>query len=344
MKVGVVGTGRIGAWHARTLCGLLPADSLLIYDTDEYVALRVATELSVQACSSVEELVATADAIVVATPTSARMSVVPMAIDKGIPQFCEKPLGATVEEARRLADLAFDRSVPIQVGFQRRFDPEYRMLRQLVASGAIGRVLLIRGTAFDHAPPPAGFEQDGGSIFTDLLIHDADAVRWLTGEEVLAVRADCREVPGEPGEAAVSVATVLLELSGGGCAVLTGSRLDPRGYDHRMEVLGTRDSVTVGLTARTPLRILQASRSCGTRSEIGHLADGEGFSGFIDRFATAYREEMHAFLEMVATGSPSLCGPHDAVLAQQIVTAAEKSARTASRVPLPSVEHAVTQA
>ena len=345
MKVGVTGVGRIGSVHARNLATMLPAGSLLIHDTDPAVAHQVAADVNGSVRPSAAALVEDADAVVVATPATDRFGVLVAAMTEGKPVFCEKPLAAGLDEAREVAETARRTGARVQVGFQRRFDPDYRRLHQLVGSGAAGQVLMIRGTAFDHQPPDETYQRTSGDIFTDCLIHDIDAARWIAHDEVVAVQADAREMHDQrTGGHEIGMGTVVLTFSGGAVAVLTASRLNPLGYDHRMEVLGTRLSIAAGLNAMTPLRALQATRLPGTRlNTTDRSTQMPVFAGFTERFAAAYRAEMRAFLDMATDGGPSPCGPDDAVRAQEIAAAATAATRAGVRTPVtPSRDGALT--
>jgi myo-inositol 2-dehydrogenase/D-chiro-inositol 1-dehydrogenase len=324
MRVGVAGVGRIGSVHARNLAAVLPEDSLFLYDVDPASARRAAADAGGVTCPSPEALVDSVDALVIATPATERSSVLAAAMAKGIPVFCEKPLAATVAEARAIAEAARETGTRVQVGFQRRFDPDYRALHQLVGSGAAGQVLMIRGTAFDRQPPSAGYQLTSGDIFTDCLIHDIDAARWIAHDEVVEVQGDAREVGALPGGGpGIGIGTVVLTFANGGVAVLTASRLNPHTYDHRMEVLGTRNSAVAG-----PGPVLSPQAA-------GQPGSAPTFTGFEDRFAAAYRAEMHAFLAMAGSDEPSLCDPCEALRAQEIAAAAAAAARAGTRMPVP---------
>ncbi|MEU3059732.1 Gfo/Idh/MocA family oxidoreductase [Streptomyces subrutilus] len=329
MKVGIVGAGRMGRLHASTLAALDEPPALLFHDVDRGAAERLAGSPGTgpggagRARHTLDEVLAGADAVVVATPAAGRREVLSAVCGAGLPVFCEKPLAAGVQEARELAaDLAGAR---LHVGFQRRCDPEYRRLREEIASGRLGRILLVRCTAFDREPPAGAYELTSGDIFADCLVHDMDAVHWLTGQPTVAVQADGATLLG--GGGGYDVATAVLTLADGARAVLSASRLDPEGYDHRVEVLGTRGSLAVGLGERTPLRRVGPA---GGAAAVGPGPQAP-YLDFTDRFAEAYRQEMRAFLRMVTHGEPSPCTVQDALLAQEVAAAAGRSARTGTR-------------
>ncbi|MFI7139206.1 Gfo/Idh/MocA family oxidoreductase [Streptomyces massasporeus] len=329
MRVGIVGAGRMGQLHARTLLKLPDPPAVVVHDVDPDGAHRLARALAEETGARVTvrrtlaEVVAGVDALVVATPATQRRAPLLAAARAGVPVFCEKPLTADVAEARELVGaLAHAR---VHVGFQRRCDPAYRALRERIVSGRLGRLLLVRCTAFDHEPPAGAYERTAGDIFTDCLIHDIDAVHWLTGQPTVAVQADGARLLGGAG---YDVATAALTLADGARVLLTASRLDPHGYDHRVEVLGTEGSYAVGLDARTPLRLL------GQDGTGRPPAPGPPYQDFTDRFATAYRQEIHDFIGMVTRGAPSPCTAEEALRAQEVAAAAGRAAATGTRVVL----------
>jgi myo-inositol 2-dehydrogenase/D-chiro-inositol 1-dehydrogenase len=317
----------MGGWHARNLAVFAAGGRLLVHDNRPTAAQRLAQAVDGVACPSLGALIGNVDAVVIATPASERIEAFEAAVDAGLPIFCEKPLAASAAQARRLADAAaLAGNARIQIGFQRRCDPGFRAARARIDAGEMGRLLFVRGTAFDHLPPREEYTRSSGDIFADCLIHDIDAVHWLTGLPTASVQADEALLAGERPDERYAVATVVLALSDGTRAVLTASRMNPYGYDHRMELLGTRDSVAVGLEERTPLR---SALTAGIRT-----AEVPVFSDFTERFATAYAEEMRAFLRMVAEDGPSVCTPEEAVAAQEVAEAAALSARSGTRVAL----------
>ncbi|PZT75475.1 Gfo/Idh/MocA family oxidoreductase [Streptomyces sp. AC1-42W] len=335
MRIGIIGAGRMGAWHARNLASFDDGHTLLVHDARYEAAESLAKAVDGTAHHRADELLEAVDAVVVAVPAAMRTAAFPRAVEAGLPVFCEKPLAHTAEAARALAAVAAAAgNHRVQVGFQRRCDPGHRAVRERLGRGDLGRLLMIRCTAFDHEPPPAGYDTSSGGIFADCLIHDIDAVHWLTGQRTVSVLADEARVGGEPSAGGgpcgggVAVATALLTLADGTRAVLTASRFNPYGYDHRAELLGTRDSLTIGLDERTPLR---SPFTSGTGTPV-HPA----YTGFTDRFARAYQEEMRAFVRLARGEEPSVCPPAEAVLAQEVADAAARSAATGALVTLPA--------
>jgi myo-inositol 2-dehydrogenase / D-chiro-inositol 1-dehydrogenase len=315
--VGVVGLGRIGTHHAQTLLGL-EGVSVRVTDADPERSRRVAAELGVATADTPEELVEEVDALVIATSTPSHAPLVELAAASAVAAFCEKPVAldlATLDRVREAVDRA---GIVVQVGFQRRFDAGYETARAAVAAGAVGKILVMRAATHDPIPPPAEYIAASGGIFCDLHIHDFDAVRFVSGEEVTEVYADGAglDAPWVDELEDVDVAAAVLHLSGGGLVIVSGTRRDPLGYDVRLEVFGTGDSIAVGQDDRTPLR--SAEPGAGS-------APAAAYRDFWDRFEPAYRKELAAFVETVRTGAPSPCSLEEARAALAVALAAERS-------------------
>lgn len=319
LRVGVVGLGRIGAFHARTLVQLDTVSSVTLVDADLARARSLAEELGAQVLATPEEMIATGlDALFVATSTPSHVTLLELAASARLPTFCEKPVALDLATLDRVLEAVDRAGILVQIGFQRRFDAGYRAAHDAVATGGLGTLLVLRAATHDPAPPAADYIATSGGIFRDLHIHDFDAIRFVTGEDVVEVFATgaVRETAyfAEHGDVDVAVAT--LRLSGGSLAVVSGTRRNPLGYDVRLEVLGTGDSIAVGIDARSPIRSV----------EPGTLASQtSGHANFLERFALAYRDEVATFVETVRCGGSSRCTLREARAALRIALAADRS-------------------
>jgi myo-inositol 2-dehydrogenase/D-chiro-inositol 1-dehydrogenase len=336
LRVGVIGVGRIGAFHAGTLIGLDGVRDVTLCDADESRARSLAARLGVGAVATAEELVASGvDALVIAASTPSHAPLLRLASQAGLPAFCEKPIGLDLETVAEIADEVEQAGTLVQVGFQRRFDAGYRAAAEAVGAGTLGTLLVVRLATHDPSPPPEAYIASSGGIFRDLHIHDFDAVRFVTGQEVVEVYADgvVQETAwfGDHGD--VDVAVAVLRLSGGTLAVLTGTRHDPLGYDVRLEAFGTKDSIAVGLDTRTPLRSVERGVTA---------SPGAGYRDFMDRFEPAYRTELERFVATVRNGGSTACSLDEARAAMQIAIAADRS--RAGRRPVAIDEIARTSA
>ena|SRR5436190_15727810 len=317
LRIGVVGVGRIGALHAATLSRLAGV-ALVLTDADPRRAGEVAGPLGAATAASPEALLeAGVDAVVIATSTQRHIPLLRLAVSAGVPAFCEKPVALELAALAEVSDVVAAAGITVQVGFQRRFDPGYRAARGAVVSGELGHVLLVRAATHDPAPPAEAYIATSGGIFRDLNIHDFDAIRYVTGEEIVEVYADgaVREADWFARYADVDVAVVALRLSAGGLGIVSGARHDPLGYDVRLELFGTADSVVVGVDSRSPIRSI----------EPGAQKAGIGYRNFVERFERAYREELTVFVETVRFGGESACSLEDAQAALSVALAADRS-------------------
>jgi myo-inositol 2-dehydrogenase / D-chiro-inositol 1-dehydrogenase len=319
LHIGLVGVGRIGTMHARTLSLRKDVARLTIADADVGRARVVAEELGARAAATPQELVAAGvDALVIATATAGHAPLLRLAAQAHVPAFCEKPVALDLPTLDSVIDDVGRSGILVQVGFQRRFDAGYRAAREAVASGAVGSILTVRAATHDPAPPAREYIAASGGMFRDLSIHDFDAIRFVTGREVAEVYADGGAIATQWFEdyGDLDTAVAILRLSGGAFGILSGTRHDPLGYDVRLEVFGTNDSIGVGLDARTPIHSVEP----GVRPTAHH-----GYAGFIERFEGAYRAELAAFVAAVLEGRPSPCRLEDARAALAIAVAAERS-------------------
>jgi myo-inositol 2-dehydrogenase / D-chiro-inositol 1-dehydrogenase len=319
LEVGVVGLGRIGTHHVKTLLGL-GGVRVTVTDADRHRARQVSDELSVRAVATPEELVeAGVDALVIATSTPSHAPLLELAAASAVAAFCEKPVALDLATMDAVRGKVAGAGITVQVGFQRRFDAGYAAAREAVASGSVGRILVMRAATHDPVSPPAEYIAGSGGIFADLHIHDFDAIRFVSGEEIVEVYADGAglDAPwiGELDD--VDVAAAVLHLSRGGVVILSGTRRDPLGYDVRLEIFGTDDSIAVGLDERSPIRSVEA----GTLTPLRPHRD------FWDRFGPAYRAELAAFVETVRTNGSSSCPLDEARAALAAALAAEESRR-----------------
>ena len=320
LRIGVVGVGRIGAFHARTLLGLDDVASVTVADADPGRAERVAAELGPQAraAASPEAVFAAGvDAVVVAASTPAHAPMLRLAAAAGIPAFCEKPVALDLDALDEVLEDVERAGILVQVGFQRRFDAGYRAAREAVAAGDLGTLLVVRAATHDPAPPTEAYVAASGGIFRDLHIHDFDAVRYVTGQEIVEVYADgaVRETPWFESHHDVDTAVAVMRLGGGALGILSGTRHDPLGYDVRLELFGASDSIAVGYDARSPIRSV----------EPGAPEPGTGYRGFLERFELAYRAELATFVEAVQAQTESACTLAEARAALACSLAADRS-------------------
>ncbi|MDI5972195.1 Gfo/Idh/MocA family oxidoreductase [Streptomyces sp. SL13] len=330
MRIGLIGTGRIGAFHAETLAGLPAVTGVVVHDADERSARAVGDRIGATRAADLDGLLGSGvDGVVIAAPTFAHAELILAAARAGLPVFCEKPVAGTLQETDAVLAALDGTGVPLHIGFQRRFDAGYLAVREAVADGRLGWTHTLRACTSDPAPPHAGYIPGSGGIFRDCSVHDYDIVRWVTGREVVEVYATGANRGEEFFAAAGDVDTgvTLLTLDDGTLATCTATRYNGAGYDVRLEVCGSRGTLVAGLTDHSPL----------TSAEGAAWPAGTPHPGFMERFLDAYRAELSAFTEVVAGTRPSPCTGRDARAALAVADAATRSRAEGRPVRLATV-------
>jgi myo-inositol 2-dehydrogenase/D-chiro-inositol 1-dehydrogenase len=331
--VALIGSGRMGAFHAETVALRLPQARLAaVSDPAPGAAERLAGALGADsAYTDVTGLWEdpAVDAVVIAAPARSHADLVVAAAAAGKHVFCEKPMAVTLVDADRAIDAARAAGVVLQVGFNRRFAADWRGARALLDAGTLGTPRLLRSLTRD----PGGFDPSRvmpDTIFLETLIHDFDTVRFLNpaaeAVEVHAV-ADALVEPGWRDRGLLDTAVVTIRFDNGAMAVAEACFEAAYGYDVRGEVLGSGGMATMGDGRRTGLAFSGAA---------GRLV--ETVRGDQELFSEAYTAEMAAFVEAVRTGSPAPVTGEDARAALGIALAAAKSVRTGRPVRIDEVE------
>ncbi|WP_081706560.1 Gfo/Idh/MocA family oxidoreductase [Nocardia sp. CNY236] len=331
MQVLLVGVGRLGAFHAATLHAHPAVDELIVAGAGAARAAAVAAELGsgVWAAGAIDEAFdSEIDAVVIASATASHAELVARAIRARLPVFCEKPLALDLAETVAVLDQVEDAGTILQMGFQRRFDPGYLAAREAVRNGRIGRLHTIRTATTDRAPPSAEYVALSGGLYRDALIHDFDAIRWITGSEIVEVYAmgsnGGADYFAEAGD--VDTAVAVATCDDGTLAAVTATRYNGAGHDVRMELAGSRDQIGVGLDARTPI----------TSVEPGVPGPPDPWQGFLQRFEVSYKAEIDAFLRVVAGEIGNPCDGREALTALLVSEACEVS--RAQRRPVEPAE------
>ncbi|WP_141717761.1 Gfo/Idh/MocA family protein [Nocardia altamirensis] len=319
VTLGLAGTGRIGTAHAETLKNLPNVANVIVADADAERARTTATKLEVEFAPDLDALFAAdLDGIIIATATDSHPELIIRAVDAGLPVFCEKPVAADIDGTLAVLDHIQSSSVPVQIGFQRRFDAGYRAARAAVASGSLGWLHTLRATTLDPAPPPAEYIPRSGGIFRDCGVHDFDIIRWVTGREVVEVYT----TGANRGErffvdaGDVDTAAVSLRLDDNTLATVSLTRYNGSGYDVRLEALGSKANAIVGLDDRSPLTSVEPDYP---------TSPYPAYPGFMDRFRNAYTEELVAFVSVVTGTLENPCSPADALEAFYVAEACELS-------------------
>lgn len=312
MRVGLIGAGRIGVFHAQTLAAHSEVSEVIVSDPILERAQAVAADIAGKVAPDAEAMIGDIDAMVVAAATDVHAPMMHLAADAGIPVFCEKPIAGSLAATDEVVDHVNDAGIPAQIGFQRRFDAGYRQAKALVDDGTLGHLYSLRTTTHDYEPPPPGYVDSG--IYVDTQIHDFDIVRFVTGQEAVEVYATGFTTTADAfgDDRPIDTGVVIMTMSEGTQALMSGIRHSPLGHDVRMELFGVGDSVSVGLHPTLPLRSM----------EPGGVAISEPTpKTFLDRFGPAYRAELEVFMNVAQGRAQSPCTPEDAREALRIAIA-----------------------
>lgn len=332
MRILVLGAGRMGAIRAEDLVADSRVDEVLVANRTESRAADLAARLGAVHLPWPDALASGADATVVAVGTDAHVDLLDEVLQQGRPVLCEKPIALTLAGTQHAIDLAERHGTALQIGFQRRFDPAISEVHDRIRDGRVGVLYSMTMTAHDHTPSPREFIAGSGGIFRDMHVHDLDLVRWLAGTEIetvyatKAVRAQHQYAEFDDAD----VSTILAVTENGVQVVITGTRHDALGQDVRLEVHGSLDSVSAGLNSRTPLHALEGDLAIGT----------DPYTGFVDRFRDAFREETAAFVSLSLGDAPNACPPDSALESLRIAIACEESVARGGPVRVADIDAA----
>lgn len=321
----VIGAGRIGQIHAGNIARHPDADVRYVIDVNPEAAHRLAGRCGGNV-SDVSTALADPDVrgVVIASSTDTHLALIEAAATNGKPVFCEKPLDLDTARAERCRDIAAAAGVALFVGFNRRYDPSFQRIRDGIAQGAIGRVEMVTVTSRDPSPPPADYLARSGGLFRDMMIHDFDIIRWLTGSEARSVFATgaaliSRDVALQ-GD--VDTAAVIVEMDNHAYCQITNSRRCDYGYDQRIEAFGASG-------------MLRAANATETRVEFanaGGFLTEPALPFFLERYEAAYRREIDDFIRALQGKSHALAGANDGVRALKLADAAEASRSSGAAV------------
>ena len=269
------------------------------------------------------------DAILIGSPSAEHAPQMIECAEAGKHIFCEKPIALDPEIIRNALAEVDKSGVKLQVGFNRRFDPNFAAVQQQVASGALGAPHIIRITSRDPAPPPAEYVAGSGGMFLDMTIHDFDMARFLSGSEVSEVHAyGTVLVDPEIGIAGdIDTAVISLKFANGALGIIENSRKAVYGYDQRVEVFGAKGTAMADNNTPTSMIVL---------NESGTIRDKPLYF-FLERYKTAFVSEMQAFVDAIREEKPTLVSGKDGLVPVLIAMAAKESLKTGKPVQVVSV-------
>jgi len=321
LKVGIIGAGRIGSLHAKSITYNVPSAKVIgITDVNKKGLKELADTLGIDKIyEDYKEMLADKDidAVLICSSTDTHADIAVEAANAGKHIFCEKPVDLTPEKVRAVIEAVEKAGVKLQVGFNRRFDHNFANVKKMAAEGKIGDVHIVKLTSRDPAPPPAEYSAVSGGMFLDMTIHDFDMARFLAGSEVTEVYANatCLVDPaiGEAGD--VDTAVISLKFENGAVGVIDNSRRAAYGYDQRVEVFGSKGAAVAANDTETTVVFM---------GEEGVVGDKPLYF-FLERYMQSFRDEMLQFVDAVNNGTPIPATVEDGLNSLLVALAAKKS-------------------
>ena len=335
VKIGLLGVGRIGKLHATNLQNAVP-DAEVIIAADPF--MNDATEawaksIGIPACSKdVEDVFSNpdVDAVFICSSTNTHAEFIIKAAKAGKDIFCEKPIHTDVAEIKKALAAVEEAGVKLQVGFVRRFDPSHKAVRDTVAAGKLGRPYVVKVTSRDPEGPPMSYVEVSGGIFLDMMIHDFDMVRYLSGSEVTEVNA-VGAVLTDPDYAKyddVDTAIVTLKFENGAIGVIDNCRTAPYGYDQRVEVHCEKGVV----------RDNNNIENCAVIGTADGVVSAKPTFFFLERYNDAFIAEEKDFISAVLNGTDVPVGGADGLAPVLIAIAAKKSLKEGRPVKIAEID------
>jgi myo-inositol 2-dehydrogenase/D-chiro-inositol 1-dehydrogenase len=327
MRFGVIGAGRIGKIHAANIAARKDCEVRLIADADAAAADALSKALGARV-AGIDEILGAKDidAVAICAPTDMHADLIEKAARAGKAAFCEKPVDMASARIRECLKVVETCGTPLMIGFNRRFDPNFATLEKRLREGEVGDIEIVSITSRDPAPPPVSYIARSGGLFRDMMIHDFDMARFLLGEEPISVSAMGSALVdpaiGEAGD--VDTAVVIMQTESGKVAQISNSRRASYGYDQRIEVHGAKGMLRADNIRATSVEF------AGARG----FASDRALDFFLERYASAYRDELDAFVSAVAEGTAPRPDGQDGLRAQILADAADQSWRSGKRVVL----------
>ena len=322
INVGIIGVGRIGKLHCNNLIQIPGVNITAI--TDPYMDASWAHSRKLNVVPDADAIFKNneIDAVFIMSPSTLHAEQIIQAASFGKHIFCEKPIALDPIRIQEALEATSSAGVKLQIGFNRRYDPNFRHLKNAFKAGKIGDLYLVKIIARDPSPPPAEYVINSGGIFLDMTIHDFDMVRYLSGSEVLEVYAAgavlIDPAIGDAGD--VDTAITTLTLANGALAVIDNSREAVYGYDQRIELFGSMGSIT-------------AENNTATRSimmtDDGTISE-RPLDFFLERYQDSFRLEVDDFFAAIS-GDVQITADGEAGLVSILIGLAAKKSLAENR-------------
>ncbi len=332
IKFAVAGLGRIGKIHLENLLQMSRVKIVAVMDTMEESKQYARDKGISNVTSTYEAMLASTDidVVVICSPTDTHADYVEMAAKAGKHIFCEKPLDLSLDRVVEVLDVVKDTNIKLMIGFNRRFDKEFKKIKALVSEGAIGEHHLVKITSRDPGAPPVSYIEKSGGLFLDMTIHDFDMARFIVGKEVVEVYAKGAVLVdpaiGEAGD--IDTAVITLTYADGTMAIIDNSREAAYGYDQRVEVFGSKGMV------KTENNLHDSHQLFTSQGSQGSLP----LHFFLERYAEAYKNEMSDYIKSLENGGEIPATGNDGLQSLKIGLAAIKSLKENRPIKLSDID------
>lgn len=318
VRLALLGAGRIGKAHARALAGNPLARLVAVADTLPAAAQTLATQYNteirtIDGIETSDDI----DAVLICTPTDTHAGLIERFARAGKNVFCEKPVDLSLARVSQVLKTVSETGITLMIGFNRRFDPDFRALKTAIDAGHIGKVEMVSITSRDPGAPPLSYIERSGGLFRDMMIHDFDMARWLLDEEInsIVARGSVLTDPAIAAAGDIDSANVILTTASGRQCAISNSRRATYGYDQRIEVLGAEGAVFAENRHESMVQL--ATRAGFQRPPILNF--------FMERYADAYAAEIGAFIDALSQHTAPPATGHDGMMALALADAAVKS-------------------
>ena len=327
MKIGIIGAGRIGKVHAKNISMFVPemeiktiADPFMNEQTEAFAKSCGIPNTTKDANDILND--PEIDAVLICSSTDTHSKYIIEAAHAGKNIFCEKPIDYDLEKVHAAINAAKEAGVKLQIGFCRRFDHNHRAVYDMVRDGKVGKVNIIKISSRDPEPPPVSYVKVSGGIFYDMMIHDFDMVRYVTGSEAVEISAvgSCLVNPNlqeESGIPDVDTAVVTMKMANGCIAVIDNSRQAVYGYDQRVEAFGSKGMAS---DANDLLNTTTVLTKDGAHSE-------KPLWFFLERYNQAFINQVISFVDAINNDTQTAVGAIDGLRPVLMAKAATESCR-----------------
>lgn len=333
INIGLIGAGRIGKVHGENIAKRFDSVKIKsIVDLNETNLKDVGNTLGIKNLSTDPSTIFNdkdIQAVLICSSTNTHSEYIEMAAKAGKHIFCEKPIDFDISRIDKALAAVRDKNVKLQIGFNRRFDPNFAEVRRQVAAGGIGEPHLVRITSRDPYPPSIDYVKVSGGLFLDMMIHDFDMACFLINDDVESVYASgsvkVDEKIGQAGD--IDTAIVTLNFKNGAICAIDNSRQAVYGYDQRVEVFGSSGMV-------------RAENNTPTRTEFSYahgVKTPKPFNFFMDRYTDSYYNEIKAFVDSLVENKPITVTGEDGKIPVLIALAAKKSLKEKRAVAMTDV-------